>query len=126
MISVSIHAFNVTSQDSNNTVVETIFLLQNPTKMELKVAYIKQEVYRDPRHKNLLGETHLSGWQTPSHKYIIQIPPFSNGTVAVNTSLENFSLESSSFNLFLIVYMRFEEIPLISSSTLKWYFALSS
>jgi len=103
----------------SDTIVETTFILQNPSKLELKVSYIKQEIYQYSNYKGLLGESFVR------KDYIIRVPPFSNGTVTVQTLLENFLPEDSNVNLFLIVHVRVEDVPVINYFHLKEYFALS-
>jgi len=124
-ISVKVQKFSILPQDSNVT-VETTLMLRNPTKLELKVSYIKQEIFRYSNYKGLLGESYSSSWHLPSGEYVAKVSPFSNGTVTMKILITDFPSGSSNIRLFSAVHMRIEDIPIIGALYLTRYFTLAS
>jgi LEA14-like dessication related protein len=114
-VSISLRAFNVTVQ-GNDTVVETQFMLENPSRLGLKVTYIDQEVYQDPAFNVKLGMSYLRG---------VHVPPFSEGAVIMRTLLDGFSSGVSNVTLFLTVHMTAGDVPVIDIFHMTEYFVLS-
>lgn len=124
-ISISVRDFSAKPEGSNMT-VETVLTIRNLYKLELKVSYVIQEIYRSSEYTDLLGKTTLSSWSLPSpSQYALRVHPFGTASITLGISLVNFSSPSSNLTLFSIVYMGVEDIPIMKNMQVKEYFTLS-
>jgi len=116
-VHVSIQTLNI-EQGASGIFVENTVFLENPSSLSFKVTYIKEEIYNDPNFKVRLGSNHISGF---SGSYIVLVRPFSNATVHLTVSIDEIPLNEK---LFIVVYMRFDDIPILRSLYLTRYFGL--
>lgn len=116
-VSVSLLNFNIKKQDSQ-VLLETMFLLQNPTAMDLKIVYIREVVYVHLETPRLLAENFKRAFSG----YVIKLSPFSNETLTLRSLMENLPTEFFSSEFSIMVYIRVVDVPLIGDFTLKEYF----
>lgn len=110
---ISIQIFDVMVQNSQAS-VETVLLLENPSRFDLKITRIHEEIYRDPNYRFLLGDRYLRP-DTPGKEYVVVVPPFSNNTVTIMVSIEDFPSEDSIAKWFIILNMRIGDVPLVGA-----------
>ena len=124
-VSISVQDFSAEPEGSNMT-VETVLTIRNLYKLELKVSYVIQEIYRYSGYTDLLGKSALTSWSSPTPgQYALRVQPFSTTNITFRILLENFSSPSSNFTLFSIVYMGVKDVPLLNTMQVKEYFTLS-
>jgi outer membrane protein assembly factor BamA len=114
---VSVQASDI-EQSASGMVLKSAFLLENPSSLDFKVTYVREEVYDDSDFEASLGDTYKS---TSPGAYLALVKGFSNATIDLTVSLARVP---SSENLFVKVYMRFVDVPLLGSLYLTRYFSL--
>lgn len=115
-LQLSIKEFNVTAQESS-MLVHTALLFGNPSKLQLKISHVHEELYADLGHTNLLGDSYLR--PLTEDDYVLLVSPFCNGTATINITVD--ALEGSITEWFIVLKIRIIDVPFVEKLYLTRY-----
>lgn len=116
-VRVSIQTGSV-EQSNSSIVLKNVILIENPSPLSFTVTYVQERVYDDPNFANELGQSFIARF---SGDYITLVTKLSNSTINFSVSLTK---APSTNNVFVIVSMRFADIPILESYYLTRYFSV--
>ena len=100
----------------NNNTLKITLLIKNTSPLSFKITYVKEEIYRDKNFNVKIGEHHKSAYSGFS---LITVFPFSNVTLTSKVRLES---APTSSDIFIKVYMRFDDVPIVKSLYITRFF----
>ena len=107
-IRISIQSLEV-EQKNESFSVKTVFLLENPSELSLKITYLQEEIYSDSQFKHLLGRSMKKSPVFIPGSYLVLINAFSNDTLQIIVSLS----KAPEKKLFIKFDMRVEDVPIV-------------
>lgn len=121
---VSVQNVHLVHHDSS-FFLESVLLLENPSKLDLKISYVQQEIYLDPYYRVRVDDR-IHNFLVGTNEYVALVRQFSNSTLTVKVRLVKDI--SSNPRLWFLFFIRIDGIPLKGFESLEyfsvWFFNL--
>lgn len=114
---ISVQDVYLVHQDSS-FFLETVLLLENPSKLDVKISYVQQKIYLDPYYEVRADERYQNFLRDTS-KYVALVRPFSNDTLTMKVRLVKDI--SSNPRIWFLFSIRIEDVPLKGVESLKYF-----